>query len=949
MSEFNGYVIGNVSVDESGVASGFGSDSYLLSSNVISENASTFEIVTAIEFKYANSGTILDTYFLGPSGLRLKASVSPLPKIQLQVSSDGTTYTDLVDVSSSFTTNTKIFFKIYFNSSTGYVLSSSSDGETWSALGSSVSTARPNTGVEYLKWGLDANNTGSVSKIYLANTKITVDGAVAWEALSSSNASGSVTITKGYYNTGSKEIVTPGMTVDLEHLSANQTIGCKNNLFMGTKNGSTMPCITSTYNPAAGTYDAYVKLSTAIYLDPTKQYIAGGDIVNPTWSFSNFGANFTIVGTPTLSNDYIASGFSDSNYLTCDNYLNNASQSFELVTAVNMSTAATANLGIFDTSGISTHNIRLTTTSSNTARLRVSTTGEETYAVDITGSTTLTVGTKVYIKATYNSSTGYALYTSTDGSSWTTEGTSSTTTRPYQNASASLMIGDNAAEGAYLTGSIYLKDTYIKVNGTKVWEAILPTAVTASKALTYDSANDTTYWLNKDVTRTLTETGGTLGMKSGLYFENTTGEPTSTFIIDSNVPSDSGSKTYKFAKSYVYLNNTYDKIMGIGLTPDEVVLQPSNPTVTAHYTTVGSPSISANYVMSSPTSSNYVKTDTATPSTYNTFEFVTKVKTPSSTSAYYVILGDDSHRSVSISMTQCLMSSNGSSPSNIGSMDYALPTSADIWLRFYHDGSVYTLSKSTDGSTWSTVGQVTSSTKLYGSEIKRLGCTGTFGSTSFPGEIDLNETYIKIDGAVYWRALSKTYDEVSAVPGEDWTWLDGVTYDLSNGATLELVGMTGENASGYLMLNRTIGDYDSIITYSEENKQYNGGLYGNVFSGYSVNFTDTSHTAIASVTKNSACERCRCYHGSYVDSGTSATVYVYIYLPYRVWNSMSTGGHAMPCTYSSQEAANISVSNYDPNAWYDKSLDVFKVNYMQADEATLGYVGDILIINNTAI
>lgn len=179
--------------------------------------------------------------------------------------------------------------------------------------------------------------------------------------------------------------------------------------------------------------------------------------------------NYTVVGSPTIS-DGVASGFSDDDYLSCENYLNNSSSSFEVVTAVKMTTASSS-VGIFDTSGVSTHNIRLTTSTTNTVRLRISTDGSETYAVDITGTTPLTVGTKFYIKATYNSSTGYALYTSTDGSTWTTEGISSVTTRPYSSAINSIIIGDNAATGYSLTGSIYLSDSYINVNGSRVWTA----------------------------------------------------------------------------------------------------------------------------------------------------------------------------------------------------------------------------------------------------------------------------------------------------------------------------------------------------------------------------------------------------------------------------------------------------------------------------------------------
>ena len=181
--------------------------------------------------------------------------------------------------------------------------------------------------------------------------------------------------------------------------------------------------------------------------------------------------SITVVGTPTMTADGIASGFSDSDYYSVDNMLRSATRSFEIVTAVNMTTAADNNLGIIDSTQQSSTRVglRLTTSATNTVRLRVSTEGGATYPVDITGTTPLTVGTKIWIKATYNSSTGYALYTSTDGSTWTTEGTSTLTTAPFNNEG--FYIGDNSATGLSLTGSIYMLDTYTKVDDVINWRA----------------------------------------------------------------------------------------------------------------------------------------------------------------------------------------------------------------------------------------------------------------------------------------------------------------------------------------------------------------------------------------------------------------------------------------------------------------------------------------------
>ena len=248
--------------------------------------------------------------------------------------------------------------------------------------------------------------------------------------------------------------------------------------------------------------DAPFYLDSDLTRSATQMVVHSEDFVEQTV----YIPQFEIVGSPTIA-DRVASGFSDSDYLTCTNYLNNASQSFELVTAVNMSTASTDNLGLFDAGTGGSVGLRLTTSSTNTVRLRISTGGTTTNAVDITGTTPLTVGTKVYIKVTYSSSTGYALYTSTDGSTWTTEGTSSTTTRPYTSAAA-IRIGDNAATDLTLTGSIYLADSYIEVNGSRVWSGYeILTAKQGTLFLTKPTSTTTSTVVSANATPTATYVG----------------------------------------------------------------------------------------------------------------------------------------------------------------------------------------------------------------------------------------------------------------------------------------------------------------------------------------------------------------------------------------------------------------------------------------------------------
>ncbi len=203
----------------------------------------------------------------------------------------------------------------------------------------------------------------------------------------------------------------------------------------------------------------------------TEDNLVAGD--NVEFVKQSYRLNCNVQGSPTIT-DGVASGFSDSNYLWHSNWLTAATTSFDVFTAVKLNAAATDNFGIIDAGD--GWGLRLTTSTNNTARLRIITAPQTSASVDITGTTPLTAGTKVYIKASYNSTDGYKLYTSSDGETWNLEGSSSITSTP--NNTTNYKIGDNAATGIALNGSIYLQDTYINIDGTKIWTAYVAAPVT---------------------------------------------------------------------------------------------------------------------------------------------------------------------------------------------------------------------------------------------------------------------------------------------------------------------------------------------------------------------------------------------------------------------------------------------------------------------------------------
>ena len=241
----------------------------------------------------------------------------------------------------------------------------------------------------------------------------------------------------------------------------------------------------------------------------------GLDLTNDEFSIMQANrttSNFSIVGSPTIT-DGVASNFSDSNYLTFVNPFSQSMTSFEIGTKFKLNSASISNQALIDTgvnsTGATNTSIRYTITDAGKLRFRTSTSGSQTYVVDMIGTTTLSTNTVYYTKVTYSSSTGYAMYVSTDGSTWTSEATSSNTTLPIYREGNLYAIGDNIASGFSLDGYVYLNDTYVKVNGSTVWTPYTIGGVAM--------ATDSLYGLVKPDGNTISVNNGVISGFSGNY------------------------------------------------------------------------------------------------------------------------------------------------------------------------------------------------------------------------------------------------------------------------------------------------------------------------------------------------------------------------------------------------------------------------------------------------
>lgn len=479
--------------------------------------------------------------------------------------------------------------------------------------------------------------------------------------------------------------------------------------------------------------------------------------------------NFTKVGSPTVTSYGEASGFSGANYLQLTSPLNGKTvNSFELVVSYNLKdasyTSGDTTKCLYETSSNSGASVRLSL-KNGYLRMRISADGS-TNIVDFTSSTqTCTANTKYWAKITYNSSTGYELLYSTDGSNWTSLGTNSTTTAPNTNA-ADILIGQNYGygNGVAWPAVVYLTDWSMKVNGALAWKALEGYNVLGCFAV---------------------------------------GSPT---ISDDCILSGISAKT-----SFMVI-------------PEIINLSGKD------------------------------------------FEFVTKfnLTSLSSRSKLYGNADKSDQKLITLQVQNghpgwSIPGSGGSSwqSGDLYASSYNISTNTWYWMKLTCSSNVFTLYMSTDGTNWESV-QTYSGSNIYSNSTYHyaVGEDWYAANESSPtlGSIDLKECYLKVAGTEVWRgAYQSTTNAVAVSDTNYWTYLGGYTRDFK-GKSLALASMTGTDLSGSIVLGS-----DGNLSYDEtgiSSRDYNSSAKS-TFSGYTITFTDTSHSSVASVNKTGTL--CRAY------------------------------------------------------------------------------------------
>lgn len=182
--------------------------------------------------------------------------------------------------------------------------------------------------------------------------------------------------------------------------------------------------------------------------------------------------DYTIVGSPIISADGVASGFSLSNYLTKSVTL---SRNFDIITKFQYSVPATT-ATIWRMS--SYYRLRIST--AGIIQLLVPNNNNDYYETLSYTPTGIANGSWLYIKYTCNTS-GVFMYASTNGQNWSKVAENTGLTSSYLIGTKTLQIGNETDGGQYFPNSIDLNAFKIYINGSLVYQPCLKIPYTLSK------------------------------------------------------------------------------------------------------------------------------------------------------------------------------------------------------------------------------------------------------------------------------------------------------------------------------------------------------------------------------------------------------------------------------------------------------------------------------------
>lgn len=707
---------------------------------------------------------------------------------------------------------------------------------------------------------------------------------LVWEAVNKSpvDVSGSVEISSGYYSDGLNKITMPASKYNIDTLAANQTIGGRNKLFAYTDSTDSVGALITSATPT-GSFKITKELAKPVYLDPTKNYIAGGELIEPKISFTSGAGELWVRPNLTSATSY---GTVSNVYNTDGSWANapwkaldGDSSTFALLTD--------GSGGVFWWKWELPHDIVFTSESVLTFVQRNSSEG--------------CGGWRFYADVERTKPLGETF--STDGLS---AGRSLTIpcTNLTSNISTNIVYLYNPSVGSW-PGMSELQFTNVYASGEPL--------VSYTKALQYSEAQDTTYWIPSkgEVSLESVKATQSVGPVNDLYLITTAGTPTASLSFSNN-GEIVGAATKLPLKQKVYLNNETDKILGVQERPKGIIMNKADGELAVEV--VGNPTISDQKVVSGFSSGNYIQFQSPVVAT-DVCEIVVQVTTgstiPSTDLPIFTFLkkGDIFLEGSSKKFCQWDGSYKVSGITTV-------TTNTTYVLRLTRDGSNTKLYVN-DAL------QFTTDRNIIQDSLIQLG---KWDEQYFNGSIDLRRCYILKDGQEVWRALQN----ISSIYAIGWdTLYCGITgrkgyfsnSEYAKGQDISLSSIFSETPATKVhplwITEDSIVSADSITTEKA------------AFSGYTLTLSDTLDS-VESISRTGALSKV--YY-----NGTNTFVVVLTELKEGTNSSaiatavkdMSTPGALPPSSYTIQNRIFVE---------YDSANDTIAIG-----GTTLNFFGELMV------
>lgn len=693
---------------DNGIISNFSSDNYLRLNEVFNPGNNTWEIASKI---YTTSSTE-QGIFGNTSGDLYKTFIigiykSPL-NFAIALTSNGSSW----DIANTRGTHTVVLNKWYWIklkfTGSSYEFYYSEDGINWVLdinIQSSASLLNSNTNNV-----LGYNNYGSpypfIGNIDLFETYIKIDNEYWFKPWKIETATEDVVVQ------------IPGI-LDSSVVTDNWQQNQEYKLYQ-LKNQNNTDSLQLTENSITDTTQKYKQYINQLTI-PARDY---------KWYYHSIETgvydNYNVFGNPTIDTETgIVSGFSTSNYLQLPEAFNPGNNPWEMVIKIRTVSDLQAWQEIFHSSVAPNNSGRYgisVIVDSGNFELDISTDGSSWIGSDH-GTFVLSENTDYWVKIGWNSNEYYLEY-STNGVDYIRDITYTVSNNLPNLTNSWIGIYRNSDYMYPMLGSIDLSESYIKINGNLWWSPM--SRSTEAKWL----ANKSIY----DYSAT------------GLYAD-----------------------TLDFTKSYVGVNDSeYHKYVN-----PKVCLMPIDggenvTTYALNAITVGNISFdSSTGIVNNFSANDYLKLSSVFNPGSTSWEMVFKIKTPSSNSGatnqpifetakdandagrygFQIVVVDGQKLMIQ-------MSSDGSSWAGGWISSEILSYNTNYWIKADYDGTTYRFYYSTDGLTYTMLDEETIS-GLYEQPV--ISCIGMgFGAmdSGFTGEIDLSQSYIKINDQIWWQGVT---------------------------------------------------------------------------------------------------------------------------------------------------------------------------------------------------